>query len=365
MAAFPTVNVVVLDFNDLVAGVDLSDKIRVAYGEDGLGILTVANVPGLSEARDTLLRVAHKFAKLDEVTKNKYAHRESKFSFGWSHGVENLEGKPDVSKGSYYANPQFDVPVANQSLVSKFPAFIHPNIWPTEDCPEMEPAFKALGQLIVLVGHHVAAQCDRYVKSVCESYTDSLLHDTIDQSLCCKARLLHYFPIDASQLPPDEDENFSSWCGWHNDHGTLTGLVSAMFIDSDGNVVENTDPTAGLYARSRKSELAKIAIPKDHIAFQIGECAQIHTGGLLQATPHAVRGSRVPGVSRETFAVFMEPNWYVPMQGPSSIDPSQAQSQAAAANLPRGVPPLASRWNPTQTFGDFTDATLKAYYSNM
>ena len=73
----------------------------------------------------------------------------------------------------------------------------------------------------------------------------------------------------------------------------------------------------------------------------------------------------MPGVSRETFAVFMEPNWYEPMVVPSTIDPAQAQSQAAAANLPPGVPTLASRWNPTQTFGDFTDSTLQAYYSNM
>ena len=210
-----------------------------------LGILTVANIPGLVDARDALLRIGNRFAKLDESTKNKYAHRESKFSFGWSHGVENLEGKPDLSKGSFYANPEFDNPVANQQLIAKYPAFIHPNIWPTDDCPELEPAFKALGQLIVMVGRLIAAQCDKYVKSVCESYRGNLLHDTIDESLCCKARLLHYFPIDASQLPSEDEENFSSWCGWHNDHGTLTGLVSAMFMDSDGNVVENTDPSAG------------------------------------------------------------------------------------------------------------------------
>lgn len=81
-----------------------------------------------------------------------------------------------------------------------------------------------------------------------------------------------------------------------------------------------------------------------------------------QATPHAVRGSNVPGVTRETFAVFMEPNWYEKMNCPPEIDPAQAQSQSAAENLPRGVPPLKSRWNPTQDFGEFTTATLSAYY---
>lgn len=35
-------------------------------------------------------------------------HQDSCYSFGWSHGKEKLQGRPDVSKGSYYANPQYD-----------------------------------------------------------------------------------------------------------------------------------------------------------------------------------------------------------------------------------------------------------------
>ena len=192
--------------------------------------------------------------------------------------------------------------------------------------------------------------------------------------MCCKARLLHYFPLAAASTSsssseqadtatcPSTDDDFSSWCGWHNDHGSLTGLTSALYMDQEGKVVENTDTSAGLYIRSRSGELVKASIPADHIAFQIGETAQIHSGGVLQATPHAVRGSKVPNISRETFAVFMEPMWSEPMACPAGVEPADAQTQAAAATLPPGVPPLASRWNSNQTFGDFTDATLSSYY---
>jgi hypothetical protein len=38
----------------------------------------------------------------------------------------------------------------------------------------------------------------------------------------------------------------------------------------------------GLYIRSRNSEIVKVSIPADCIAFQIGETAQIHSGGILQ-----------------------------------------------------------------------------------
>ena len=88
-----------------------------------------------------------------------------------------------------------------------------------------------------------------------------------------------------------------------------------------------------------------------------------------QATPHAVRGSKIAGISRETFAVFMEPMWMEPMCIPEGMDPKQAQSQSAAANLPPGVPPLSKRWiyevepsKPAPTFGEFAELTMQTYY---
>ncbi len=47
---------------------------------------------------------------------------------------------------------------------------------------------------------------------------------------------------------------------------------------------------------------------------------------------------------------------------PEGRSASQAQTQAAAASLPKGVPPLSKRWKDGMDFGQFTDATLKEYY---
>lgn len=362
--------VVTIDYLDLVQGIDVSDQIASAFGLEGLGLLTVSNVPQLKEFRSALLPLAQKFATQSEEIKSKYIHEESCYSFGWSHGKEKLQGKPDISKGSFYANPQYDRPVEDEEIIRLHSPFVHPNIWPKDEMPELEHAFKDLGQLIVHVGKLVAKQCDKYVKAVDGDYEENKLFSIIEQSKCCKARLLHYFPILSApteystqdKREQEQEEGFSSWCGWHNDHGSLTGLTSAMYLDSQGLPVTNTDKLAGLYIRNRSSELVKIEIPADHVAFQIGETAQIHSGGVLQATPHAVRGSSMEGVSRETFAVFMEPMWSEPMDYPSCRTLQQVQSQSAAANLPPGVPQLQSRWNPSQTFGEFTAATLSAYY---
>jgi hypothetical protein len=164
----------------------------------------------------------------------------------------------DLSKGSYYANPQYDHPVDDEALIAKYSPFIHPNIWPTDDLPELEAAFKELGQIIVNVGILVAKACDRYVHSKCSTYPSTKMQDIITNSLCCKGRLLHFFPKQeetaGAVTGEEEDEkgtnvdDFSSWCGWHNDHSSLTGLTPAMYMDENGNVVPNNDPTAGLTA---------------------------------------------------------------------------------------------------------------------
>lgn len=100
------------------------------------------------------------------------------------------------------------------------------------------------------MGILVSKQCDKYVQKKCATYPDNKLTNIVETSLCCKARLLHYFDCSESVAHRTEDSTeehdpFSSWCGWHNDHGSLTGLVSAMFIDKEGNPVDNTDPNAG------------------------------------------------------------------------------------------------------------------------
>lgn len=59
-------------------------------------------------------------------------------------------------------------------------------------------------------------------------------------------------------------------------------------------------------------------VPGDYLLFQVGETAQVHSGGYLKATPHMVRGCTVPGVSRSTMAVFLEPGHAEGMAMPDS-----------------------------------------------
>lgn len=342
-------SVVTIDYNDLCDDTkDLSREISEAYGSEPgcLGILLVKNVPGFVEKRQALLPLALEFAKLPEEKKKQYEDAASNYSFGWSHGKEILQdGKADIYKGSYYANPQYNRPTEDPKLIKDYPEYCAPNVWPTAEIPQLEEAFMNLGRLIVEVGVKVAKHCDQYVEARCPSYEKGKLQRILSTSRAAKARLLHYFP-PAAEVP---EEN--PWCGLHLDHGSLTGLTSAIYLTQDGKEVPCPDPNAGLYILPRGGGTFKALIPKDCLAFQLGETAQIHSGGLLIATPHFVRApahsSGAEGISRETFACFMQPMWDEVLDIPSETTPEQVDN---------------ATWKPGHTFIGFTKALLGKYY---
>lgn len=89
-----------------------------------------------------------------------------------------------------------------------------------------------------------------------------------------------------------------------------------MFLRKESNgeptVVPSPSGSSGLYIRTRGGDLTKVSIPVDCLAFQTGEALELATGGKLRATPHCVRvgagGADAANISRETFALFMQPN---------------------------------------------------------
>ena len=109
-----------LDYNELTKGHDYSVEIERAFGPNGLGILTVSNVPRLEELRAALLPLARKISLLSDTAITKLEVPDSFYSSGWSHGKERLQGKPDNAKGSFYANPLYDSITEDQDLIKKY-----------------------------------------------------------------------------------------------------------------------------------------------------------------------------------------------------------------------------------------------------
>ncbi|GAX11595.1 hypothetical protein FisN_1Lh042 [Fistulifera solaris] len=350
--------IVSISYNDLVEQKQetLLTATEEAFGPQGLGIIVIRDVPEFAVLRQRVLEEA---AKLGELGKTNHFTNvlddcispESNYSTGWSHGKEQLtQGVPDTSKGSFYANPL--VPNLLEAVLQRDdfkdiheeklrkqandnPSFFAPNVFPRA-CPELEPALTSMGKLIHHVGCLVARACQDYCR---EKHELSIpLHSIVAESLNCKARLLHYY---------DEPKNGNNWwCGWHKDHGALTGLVPCMYR-KDGKEIKLEEPS--LYIQTRNGENIGVSWPADCLAFQLGETFQILTNGLLEATPHAVK--RVEeGCTREALAVFLQPEFDFPLT-----------ANYTEEILSSTVRPLKQRYRPGCTFGEFHNATVQAF----
>lgn len=208
-----------------------------------------------------------------------------------------------------------------------FPEYTAPNVWPPKDIlPGFEETFRDLCNLIIDVAVLVAKACDHYAEANVEGYQGGYLEHVVKSSVSTKARLLHYFPPPPTAETPTTDGDDDDWCATHLDHGCLTGLTSAAFIDEsahpprtpDGELSTlpelptSPDPKAGLYIHSRSGTVTKVSIPKDCLAFQTGQALEVITEGKFKAVPHFVRGAKGGAgggkVARNTLAVFTQPN---------------------------------------------------------
>lgn len=366
---FPTVKASVVSVEDLKrlsqskSGDFENDEtlkvINDALGRDGLGIIAVRGVEGLQEAREALLPLADSLALLDKDKLSELEDEDSSYSIGWSHGKETLEGGiPDFFKGSFYANPIHDKLDVTEEELRLHPSYTRPNVWPENSIPELKPALMNMGDIIVTHGKLLATVCDLLVKkelglSLEEDLGISSIESAIHDSVACKARLLHYFPPKADEnMDKDDESKMGNWCGWHLDHGSLTGLTSAMFTDCSGKAVSNPDPDhCGLYVKSRQGNIVRVTYDKDCIAYQVGESSEIMSNGVLKATPHCVvgaKGEKAAGVARNTFAVFMQPHW-------------DLQLESAKDNVGKGSVETKG-FKPGINFGEFTNIKLGEYY---
>ncbi|CDZ97371.1 Isopenicillin N synthase-like [Phaffia rhodozyma] len=329
---------VLISYHDLVENpLALRQSIEAGFGsgEDALGIVVIEDLPSeFPHLRERLLRLINSYANLPEEAKaSSLANKSNGYSFGWSHGVEIMNGVPDLFKGSYYNNPLTDNPDVSAAERAAYPMYYSNNVWPDareRDVDGFESSFKELGKFVFNVGCLLSKACESFVSEALVDASQTI-ENLISTSQCNKARLLHYFSPQDTVKPKKEGVD-DDLCGIHLDHSLLTGLCSALYLFHPEGVKSTEDlppkavpapyPNSGLYIIPRSSTTpVRVSIPADCLAFQTGEALQLCTGGKLRATPHYVQagspdihGEKITidgqkgTVTRETFAFFLQPD---------------------------------------------------------
>ncbi|CCX08919.1 hypothetical protein FPQ18DRAFT_314390 [Pyronema domesticum] len=325
---YTTADPVTIPLSSLERGDVSSESLLSAFGPNSLGIIVVNHLPArFSELRTRLLSYASHIASLSPAELAKLEAPDANYLVGWSCGKEKLsaDGRVDTLKGSYYINCAFykDPSLDGAEGKEKYPEFKEytaGNIWP--ELEGYEDCMKEMCTLIIDTAVLVARACDRYAEGEIEGYEKGYLEKVVKTSTTTKARLLHYFPPTEEMAAEDLD----TWCGTHLDHGCLTGLTSAMYVDEVANPPDLSkgvelpeleggppDKEAGLYIKDRNGDVVKVGIPREGLAFQTGEALERITQGKFKAVPHFVRGmqpSKGVGIARNTLAVFTQPNLY-------------------------------------------------------
>lgn len=229
------------------------------------------------------------------------------------------------------------------------------------------------------------------------------------------------------------------WQEWHYDYGIFTLLTAPLFLSSsplrtgsDENInvmdqaKECSSPDGHTYLKILNTVNGKVmfaSAPPSSLIVQVGEAAQILSGGKLCATAHCVcRPAKRTDVSRETFVVFLQPAWNKSLYAPNwfygerastkhtfgqiSPNPSREliqgndfeenvnvlslalnktepiqenggqesahgtettiqnlnESNMLIRDIQKIVPPLSTRWKEGQTFAEFSRETTRKYY---
>lgn len=458
MHALELAKPIAIPYDDIAAAelsADIASSVLRALSPGGLGLVLVTGVPGLAPLRLASLQHAHAVAHLDADARAALL-REQKLG-----SDVPIPKASSVRKAGAAAAP---APAAsNSGSTARVCSVATQLAWSDGDIAApasgstdtVRGAVESAGMVLTRVAALVARAVDKAAGTGLEG--------ALRAAGTAKARLIHYYAPgtwrdttssssgsssgSASGSGSTEDvASIASWQKWHYDYGLLTALMSPQYrvereetateaaavAETARPLVPDDEAEAGVDVEAKVGaglvvlcsdctgalQPWLVRIPADAAAVQVGEAAQVLSGGRLTATAHCVTApastpsqsatitaacdagvARLLGnqhrLSRQTMVVFCQPHWQQPLAplsataaadtgGTGDVAASAAASEGAVdgeaasvpvraavlaasgqvgAGLQSLLPPLASRWEgPEQTFAAFSTATTRAYF---
>lgn len=316
-------NPIKLDYSLLLdTKINLRKEIEVSFGKNGNGIILIDNIPNYTICKNKLLPLAKKIHLMPSEVKRKYERPETNYVPGiCTFDRFHYQGVKDMAT-SWYAKALKDVhePVKfienGKEKIFNFPN----NFWPTEELPELEPAFKEMSKIGYEVQSKVSFHLEKLIKSLAPTYELGKIENFTSFPF---GRLIHYHTsVEFAEHNKDEAVYL------HNDTSTLTALCSPIYMDENNKVVPDLTDEEGHGLEILKSDgnLYSLSIPKTCLAIQLGEIMQIISGGTLEPTPHRVIATKYPTYTREQFALFMEPTFDTRIGVPEGFSESDVYS---------------------------------------
>ena len=319
--------------------------VKKAFSPGGLGILVIRELPGATESlRRQVCEQACTLPARDEL-------------YG-RHGL----GSDTVEGGG----------VTSATLAVKWEAGDSPGFSPPAS--DVAGGSSTLRNGVHSLGVVWATVCEA-VAQVCDTWLGLEEGGGLAQALRvageAKARLVGY----RGSAPPTSP----LWQEWHKDYGLFTAISAPSYFtcalppSQETMMIPALPPLTGVglhVMRPGTGEMVHVPLPPGCLGVQVGEAAQILSGGKLAAVPHCVkREGGEEGLCRATFVVFCQPPYTAPLL--PLIDDARAVLAAEdpmwGDTLKGVLPPLSHRWPGTVKgkvcdFNAFGKATVKQYF---
>ena len=330
-------SVIRLSYKDLVNKTPFAISCaKRAFCERGcFGALSIYDIPEWKDACKQVLNVGKKLA-LDQCEEAIKARKECQADVHVGPGWLGSPGKETHSlQSGYYANLKNEeemFPHVNNDSEEVWSS----NRWPStlaHDGKSFQQSVKSAGKIMYDVSlltldlaqtAAVEIMAEKYSQPCADVVPN--LRDLAERSNFLPSRLVYY---DAKYERDDDvmQESDSSkcrkyWLPWHLDFNLATAFAPALWIKedealsgkSDSSMIwnddENSEKEAGLMLRNPDGSIVPAAIGRDCILIQLGAHAQLVSGSVLKAGPHAVAKKNSEGnLGRLLFGLFVYGAW--------------------------------------------------------
>ncbi|OMJ69645.1 hypothetical protein SteCoe_32577 [Stentor coeruleus] len=321
-----------ITYTDILSGKS-SGLIEEALGLKGSGSILVKCDDEFLFLRRKVLNGINQLKALPKEEQVLLEDPDSGYRTGLNYGKIVSKSKGRVTKSFFNANCVSDNPTP----------VLNKNRWP-KSLTDFKNDFIKLSTYFVQFTISVAKILDKHLQKEFPEIKFQSFEKTLKESDQHLGHLLNYYPQNTK----------TEISRWHNDHQMFTMVTCPMYFNAEDNALideDNIHLRSEFELKNRNGEILQLLVKNDEALFHVGETAQVMSGGLIQATPHAVitNGDR-PNMYRNTLVVFTMPRSDFVMNSPLG-------DKAIIEH--KEVFPLKKKWKQGINFQDYNENYLK------
>lgn len=321
-----------ISYTDILSGKS-SDLIEEALSPKGSGSILVKCNDEFQFLRRKVLNSINQLKALPKEEQILLEDSDSVYRTGLNYGKIISKSKGRVTKSFFNANCVSDNPTP----------ILNKNRWPGS-LIDFKKDFIKLSSYFVQCSLSVAKIVDKYLQKEFPEIKFQSFEKTLKESDQHLGHLLNYYPQNAK----------TEISRWHNDHQIFTMATCPMYFSAENGAAIDEDSInlrSEFELKTRVGEVFQLLVKNDEALFHVGETAQVMSGGLIQATPHAVvtYGDR-SNMYRNTLVTFIMPRSDFIMDSPLGDKAIIEQNE---------VFPLKKKWKQGITFQDYNENYIK------